>query len=77
MEKVKTDELFHSLPGDAEGDAAPRGTRGPPAPRGGPRGGPALPKGGPPKVAEMVQNVGVKPEKKMKPFHWNKLRGTW
>jgi hypothetical protein len=23
----------------------------------------------------MAQNVGVKPNKKMKPFHWNKLRG--
>lgn len=51
------------------GPPPPPGMRGPPMPamRG-------VPPGGPPPM--MPQNLGPKPNKKMKPFHWNKLRGN-
>lgn len=76
-------------PPPARGGPAPRGgpppsrggpgggppERGGPAERGGPRGGPALPRGGPAaRGGGPAKPLGPVPSKKMKPFHWTKLR---
>eukprot|EP01126_Amoeba_proteus_P033380 TRINITY_DN3278_c0_g1_i12.p1 TRINITY_DN3278_c0_g1~~TRINITY_DN3278_c0_g1_i12.p1 ORF type:complete len:1055 (+),score=327.31 TRINITY_DN3278_c0_g1_i12:60-3224(+) len=66
------------LPPPPGGRGGPPGLPPPPGGRGGPPGLPPPPggrgRGGPPTVPGMSTNVGPKPMKKMKPFHWSKLR---